>query len=263
MSAQSLSSHSIDSPDRSDGLTSLVSGGEEFISRIAHDLRTPLAAIKAAIGVVIANEPPGTTDPIRRMLHNIDHAADQMNSLIANASELSRLTTGRDEIHLGPTNLGDVAIRAAKAAEASARRLDQHVDVHVPSAPRPIMADARRVERAVLNMIENAQRFGPRGGAISVSVDQRHDETVISIEDQGPGVAAADRDRVFSGQADGSSRVGLGLPVARVIAELHGGRVWVDDAPGAGAAFHFAVPNRVAAQSDLSGPARGFKDGDS
>src|SRR5207237_1282878 len=82
---------------------------DEFISRVSHDLRTPLAAIKAAIGVVLANEPPNTAESLRRMFRNIDRATDQMNSMIANLAESVRLKNGPEALHCDVIDLAEIA----------------------------------------------------------------------------------------------------------------------------------------------------------
>jgi signal transduction histidine kinase len=109
--------------------------------------------------------------------------------------------------------------------------------------------DAGRLERALLNLLGNAQKYGREGGTIRLGLERRPGEAVFSVADDGPGGPAADRERIFerfyrsggatSSQAPGS---GLGLAIARAMAELHGGRIWVASAPGPGATFCLAIP---------------------
>src|SRR5581483_11795489 len=88
---------------------------DEFIGRVGHDLRSPLTAIKASVGVVLANRSDSGADPIQRLLHNIDYSADMMTILAGNLSEMARLQAGREELHRELTDVGGVAARAAKA----------------------------------------------------------------------------------------------------------------------------------------------------
>src|SRR5207302_1625656 len=97
---------------------------DEFISSISHDLRTPLAAIKASVGVVLANEPPGTSEALRRMLVNIDSAADDLSEMVANLLEIARLQAHAGEIRRDWIDLRAIARRAIEAIEPLARRKD-------------------------------------------------------------------------------------------------------------------------------------------
>ncbi len=218
----------------------------DFISRASHDLRTPLAAIKAAIGVVLANEPPGTTEPLSRMFGNIDRAADQMNSMIANLVEMSRLRAGPSALQPTLTDLNSLTFRIAKLAEPGARRQQQKIEVRVPSETIHAVVDGNRVDRALLNLLDNAQRYGLVGGTIKLSLERRgDDEVVFSVADDGPGAPEASIAHLSSGEAStggGAGRTGLGLPVANAVAELHGGRLWIDSAPGQGSVVCIALP---------------------
>jgi two-component system, OmpR family, sensor histidine kinase KdpD len=227
---------------------------EEFISRVSHDLRTPLAAIKAAIGVVLANEPPNTAESLRRMFRNIDRATDQMNSMIANLAETARLKSGSDALHCDVIDLVEVTRRVGRTTETAARRQNQVVELQVPAAPCLAMADASRIERALLNLLENAQKYGPAGGTIRINLQARGGEAIFSVSDNGPGVPDGAADRILRGEPaleGGSGKAGLGLPIARRIAELHGGRLWIDADDGVASVFRLAIPTH-GVEPDLS-----------
>jgi signal transduction histidine kinase len=222
---------------------------EEFFANASHDLRTPLAAIKAAIGVVLANEPPGTPPPIHRMLTNIDRAATEMGRLVDDLLELGRLQRGRATIALVPCDLRAIAERGGRAIEALARERGQRLTVTLPDEPVPVLADATRIERALLNLLGNAQKYGREGGRIDLRVERLPGEAVVTVADDGPGIPVEDQPRVFErfyrSHAESARRVvgsGLGLPIVKTLVELHGGRVAVESMPGAGAAFHLALP---------------------
>jgi two-component system, OmpR family, phosphate regulon sensor histidine kinase PhoR len=222
---------------------------DEFLAHVSHDLRTPLAGIKASIGVVLANEPAGTPEPLHRMFVNVDLAADRMGNLVADLLELARFQAGRLGLQRGATDLGALAARAAAAIEPLAQARGQRVEVALPAAPLVASADPHRLERVLLNLLGNAQKYGREGGRIGLRLEQRGDKALFAVSDDGPGIALADQPHVFerfwrseSEAAQRSQGSGLGLPIARAIVELHGGRIWVESVPGEGATFYVALP---------------------
>jgi signal transduction histidine kinase len=222
---------------------------DEFVSRVSHELRTPLAAIKASIGVVLANEPDGTSDPLHRLFINIDVAAEQMNHMVANLLELARLQAGRVEIHREPCDLRALALQSIGSIEPLARRRGQEIASDMPDVTCVAPADPTHLERALVNLLSNAIRYGPANGKITVSLTCEEPEAIFGVIDEGSGVPATERDRIFE-RADWSEPqglatahgIGLGIPIARAMVELHGGRIWYETAPGGGACFRIALP---------------------
>ncbi len=226
----------------------------EFLSNVSHDLRTPLAAIKASIGVVLANEPAGMPEPLHRMLVNVDLAADRMSSLVSDLLELARLQAGHIQLQMAPCDLRALAVRVARAIEPLAHTRGQRVEVDLPAEPTVVEADADRLERALLNLLTNAHKYGRDGGRISLRLERDRGEARFCVADDGPGIPQAEQERIFERfyrpeveAAQRAQGAGLGLPIARAMVELHGGRLWVESAPGVGAAFWLALPMRPAA----------------
>lgn len=229
---------------------------EEFFANASHDLRTPLMAIKAAIGVVIANEPPGTPPPLRRMFGNIDRAADEMARLVEDLLELARLRAGRAQIAPLLRDLREVAERAARMIEPLVIERGQRLALDLPADPVWALVDAPRLERVIQNLLGNAQKYGHDGGTIALTLRQQGGEAILAIADDGPGIGREDLDRIFEryyrpGQGDGrrSPGSGLGLPIVKALVELHGGRVWVESEPDHGSTFSVALPIASAGES--------------
>ncbi|HEX5504738.1 MAG TPA: ATP-binding protein [Thermomicrobiales bacterium] len=222
---------------------------EEFFANVSHDLRTPLAAIKASIGVVLANEPAGTPAPLHRLLTNIDLAATEMARMVDDLLELARLQSGRVPFTPRVQDLRDLAGRAARAVEPLAAGRGQRLEVALPDEPLPVAADAPLLERAILNLLGNAQKYGREGGLVRLALARCDEEARVAVSDDGPGIPAEDQARIFeryyrptteaSRRQPGS---GLGLPIVAGIVALHGGRVLVASAPSAGATFTIALP---------------------
>ncbi len=219
---------------------------DEFFSSVSHDLRTPVAAIKAAIGVVLANLPPEVPPPLQRLLGNIDLAADEMTSLIEDLLEMARLQSGRVELWRSPVDLREVIARAVRALEPLIQARGQRLLFSPPAQPMIASVDAERLGRVLRNLLGNAQKYGRENGTIMVAVERNATEVCISVTDDGAGIALDDQERIFERfyrvTGSGSAGSGLGLAIARGLVELHGGRVWVESTPGRGSTFRIALP---------------------
>jgi len=220
----------------------------EFISRISHDLRTPLTAIKASIGVVLANEPPETSEPLRRMFKNIDFAADQMSDMIGNLAELARFQANLAQLRLGECDLRELAQRLARTADPVARRRDQHLELELPRNGLATMADSGRLERALVNVLGNAIKYGRPGGRVCLRLERRGREATFSVMDDGPGLSAEELDRFERASVarptveSRTQRSGIGLLVAKAIVELHGGRIALRTDPESGTTVEMTIP---------------------
>jgi signal transduction histidine kinase len=169
--------------------------------------------------------------------------------MVEDLLELTRLQSGRIELHREPTDLREVVLRAVREIEPLAEARGQDVRVELPTSPIESLVDIERLGRVLLNLLGNANKYGRDGGAILVRLEERPREAVFSVIDDGSGIAARDRARIFerfyrsaSATASGTKGSGLGLPIARALVELHGGRIWVESKRGEGAAFHVALP---------------------
>ena len=213
---------------------------------MSHDLRTPVAAIKAAIGVVLANMPAEVPPPLQRLLGNIDLAADELTSLIEDLLEMARLQSGRVELWRSSVDVREVIARATRGLEPLVQARGQRLLFSPPAEPIIASVDAERLGRVLRNLLGNAQKYGRENGTILVAVDRGTAEVCISVTDDGVGIALGEQERIFdrfyrvSGSGSGGS--GLGLAIARGLVELHGGRTWVESTPGHGSAFRIALP---------------------
>lgn len=235
---------------------------DEFFGNVSHDLRTPVAAIKASVGVVLANEPPGFPEALHRMVANIDLAADRLSRLVGDLLELTRAQAGRITLQRQSCDLRGLVQRAARAIEPLAQQRGQRLELLLPVRAVRLAVDVERLERVVVNLLSNAQKFGAPNGTIRVGLERRRGEVRLTVSDDGPGIPEADQRRVFERfyrmdaevrrQTQGS---GLGLAIAQALVALHGGRIWVESAPGAGATFVVALPALRLQRARASGDA--------
>ncbi len=221
---------------------------DEFFNSVSHDLRTPVAAIKAAIGVVLANEPSDLPPALHRLLGNIDLAADELTRMIEDLLEIARLQAGRVDLFLTEVDLRDVIARATRPLEPLVLARGQHLTLSLSDEPVELAVDALRVGRVLSNLIGNALKYGREGGHITITLERDDGHICMTVADDGPGIPLAEQERIFDRfyraprHAEGATGSGLGLPIARALVELHGGRLTVESEPGRGSIFRVCLP---------------------
>jgi two-component system sensor histidine kinase KdpD len=201
---------------------------------VSHDLRSPLTAIGASAEMLA--DPDGLAESDRaQLLASIRDQARRLDRLVANLLDLSRLEAGAASPHTELWPVDELVGRALDALDG-----DERVVVSLPAELPAVRADAAQLERVLVNLFENALRYS---SPVEVWAGVANGDVVISVHDQGPGVAIADRDSIFEpfwrGNGGGS---GLGLAIARGFVSVNGGRLWVESEPGHGATFSLALP---------------------
>jgi len=215
-----------------------------LFSSVTHDLRTPLASIKTAVTSLLQDGAHHGPEQVRDLLGTVLEETDRLNLLVGNILELARVRAGALVPAKQPTALEEVV-------ESVLHRMrDRLASVRVRTIVRDtpqVAADPVQLDQVLTNVLENAVRFSPPGGEVAVSVAPWRSAVRVTVTDHGPGIAPEDRERVFEafshGHAGGS---GLGLAISRAIVLAHGGRIWVEGAPGGGAAVSFEIPVRDA-----------------
>ncbi|GLZ29992.1 two-component sensor histidine kinase [Lentzea sp. NBRC 105346] len=201
----------------------------ELIANVSHELRTPISALQA----VLENVVDGVAAPDEATMRTALAQTERLGRLVTELLDLSRidagaLTLNREELFLDVL-LADV-VAEAKVAAPEAR-----FTVTVEPPDLTVMADGERLHQVVVNLLDNAARHGPRGGHVEVVGGCTADSIVIEVRDEGPGIAVADRGRIFErftrGERAGGGGTGLGLAIARWVVDLHGGTIAVVD-PG-------------------------------
>ena len=216
---------------------------ERLLRMVAHELRTPLTAAKLAL----QSHGLGQIDETR--FQDVLHR--RLDDIEALSRDLLEVGTTRWEALFNPQRLalGQVVADAILELEKLwvGRNLELMTDI--PADLPDLYADQRRMRQVLLNLLENAFKFTPDGGRVSLTLLHRTSQWVqVSICDSGPGIPREEQDRIFQDrvrlpQTSGTtSGYGVGLSVCRRIAEVHGGRIWVVSEPGEGACFHFTVP---------------------
>jgi PAS domain S-box-containing protein len=228
---------------------------DEFLATASHELRTPLNAI---VGWVHVLQSGAVVDEAQRThaINAIDRNAKIQTRLIEDLLDVSRMIQGRVSLTVAPLDARGVVDAAIDTVRPAAAAKD--IDVHVVSAfePIPVIGDGQRLQQVVWNLLANAVKFTPRGGAITVVMKSVKDRAEIVVSDTGEGIAAEFMPHVFEPFRQGASSVmrtgmGLGLAIVQRLVDLHGGRITVTS-PGAGQGAEFVVSLPLAPASVLA-----------
>jgi two-component system sensor histidine kinase KdpD len=206
-----------------------------LLAGVSHDLRTPLASIKAAATSLLQKDVVWTPEAEQELLATIDEEADRLNNLIGNLLDMSRIQTGSLQLTMRALGLDEVVPRALDGLGERAG----DVVLDVPETLPRVNADAQLLERAVANVLSNALTHSPEGRKVRVEAGTVGGRVDLRVIDQGSGVPPAERAHMFRpfqrlGDAQNGNGVGLGLAVARGFMEAMGGEISVDDTPGGG-----------------------------
>lgn len=208
-----------------------VGARDQLVADASHELRAPLAAMRSELEVSLRQDE--LAPQAREVLSSVRDEVLRMSRVVGNLLTLARLDDGRLELLLEPTDLTAIAATAARAHRAAADTAG--VEVEVQGEPVDLMVDGERIEQVVSNLIDNAVRFAPAGSRVLVRTWRDGAEAGVTVTDQGPGVSADARERIFErfsredparGRAAGA---GLGLAIAREIVRSHDGRIRVTE----------------------------------
>jgi two-component system sensor histidine kinase KdpD len=214
-----------------------------LLAAVSHDLRTPLASIKASATSLLSEDVNWDPASVRDLLKTIDDEADRLNSLVGNLLDMSRLQTGSLPIAARPVGLEEVVAGAISSLGLPG----DTVETDVPETLPLVDVDPALLERAVANLVENAVRHAPAGETVRVIAGRVGDRVDLRVIDAGPGIPAGERDRVFRpfqrlGDHPNGAGVGLGLAVAKGFVEALGGELSVEDTPGGGTTMVVSLP---------------------
>ncbi|MDN0197481.1 sensor histidine kinase KdpD [Streptomyces sp. S.PNR 29] len=202
-----------------------------LLAAVSHDLRTPLAGIKAAVSSLRSDDVAWSEEDRAELLEGIEEGADRLDHLVGNLLDMSRLQTGTVTPIIREIDLDEVVPMALGGVP------EDSVELDVPEALPMVAVDAGLLERAVANLVENAVKYSP--AQVLVSASALGDRVEVRVVDRGPGVPDEAKDRIFEpfqryGDAPRGAGVGLGLAVARGFAEAMGGTLNAEDTPGGG-----------------------------
>jgi two-component system sensor histidine kinase KdpD len=216
-----------------------------LFSSVTHDLRTPLASIKASASGLLAENAHYDEAQRKEMLRTVVEEADHLNQIVSNLLDLARMRAGA----LVPSKQAILIDEVIGSVLGRMRRALSRVVVRTRIREQlpPVDADPVQIQQVLSNLLENAIRFSPPGSEIQISAAHWRGAVQVRVADRGPGIPDQDRVRVFEefyrrDTGSGRGGTGLGLAIARAIVIAHGGRIWVEGAPGGGTAVLFELP---------------------
>lgn len=222
----------------------------DFVANVSHELRTPLTAIKGYTDTIISDL--GMGRPLeKQFLDVIARNTERLMLLIRDLLDLSTMDSGIDHIVKEKISTEELTSRIVSQMKGTLEAKGQTVEVSVKASF--VQADHKRIEQVVVNLLDNASKYTPQGGAIRViwEEDISHD-VLLKVEDTGPGIAPEHHDRLFErfyrvdkGRARDTGGTGLGLAIVKHIMQRHGGAVWVQSDMGRGSRFTCQFPNET------------------
>jgi two-component system, OmpR family, sensor histidine kinase KdpD len=215
-----------------------------LLNSVSHDLRTPLASVKASVASLLHPDVHWTAGERQEFLCTIDEEADRLTRLVANLLDMSRIEAGAVDPKLVDTWLSEVVGPVVRRARAASSR--QAIAVDVPDSLPSVLVDPVRLDQVLTNLLDNARRYGG-DGLIQVVGRQVDGSVELRVMDHGPGVPQAERERIFDQfyrmeRTRQGSGTGLGLAICRGLVEAMGGSLRVETAGGGGAAFIVRLP---------------------
>ncbi len=220
-----------------------------FTADASHELKTPLTVVRAGVERAITRPdvPQETLAALEETLQEVNRMTELLDSLLT----LARADEGRAELHREPVDLRGIVTEAGETGDLLADHAGVTMEIRTPPNPVVLAVDRSRVHQLVLNLIENAVKYTPRGGQVSVQLSANDGQILLTVADTGIGIAPGDLPNIFdrfwradsartrTGERPGA---GLGLAISKWIAEAHGGAIEVQSRPGRGTTFTVTFP---------------------
>lgn len=241
-----------------DALRQAVQARDDMMGIVSHDLRNPANAVKMLARSILEEDPDKASESVRERVAIIRQAADQIDSLIQDLLDVTRLEAGRLTVDPAPEDVETLVMRSVDALRPLAEAGSITISTTLPPEPATVLADADRVMQLLSNLIGNAIKFTSAEGRVALSVTVHANEVEFEVADSGTGIAPDQLPHVFdrfyqagSGRRSSRHGAGLGLPISRGIVEAHSGRIWIESAPGNGTTVRFTLPRGDQGESSL------------
>jgi K+-sensing histidine kinase KdpD len=219
----------------------------EVLSSVSHELRAPLAAIKGFASSLLQSDVRWDAKTQRGFIQIIDQEADRLTQMVTDLLDMSRIEAGMLRLEKSWHQFSDIV--EGMAGRLSTLTENHTLQLDIPPGLPPLFVDEGRIQQVISNLVSNAAKYSPEGSRITIAAQPRSGDLLLSVADEGQGIAPEHLERVFdrfyqvkSGLTRLKPGAGLGLAICRGLVEIHGGRIWVESSPGQGATFYFSLP---------------------
>ncbi|MBF8267684.1 MAG: Signal transduction histidine-protein kinase BarA [Dehalococcoidia bacterium] len=230
-----------------------------LLRTVSHELKSPVTAIKASIDLLSDSQGGLDARQTTRLVRVLRSGVSRLERLVEESLDYTQMQSRQLELRLGPADIGKVVDEVVGLVEPSIRVKGQRIRVEVPEGLPMLLVDFQRIERILLNLLSNANKFTPSGGEIRVRLQREGSHIVIEVSDNGPGIPEEDQKHLFSEYYRGSNSdgqrnagTGLGLAIAKYLVEMHGGKIGVRSKLGEGTTFSFTLPIVLASGPESS-----------
>lgn len=220
-----------------------------FLATVSHELRAPLNSIVGFTELLLDETYGELNDRQKEFLGDVQTSSGHLLKLINDVLELARMEAGRITLRPAPVGVEGLFKDVFTLTRGAAKDRRQRVLFSQEHEDMVVMADEHRTKQVLINLVTNALKYSPPDSTVRVEAHVEGEEVIFSVADEGQGIAPEDQDRIFReferverGRQSAATGFGLGLPLSKYLVELHGGRIWVDSALGAGSTFYFTLP---------------------
>jgi signal transduction histidine kinase len=221
----------------------------DFVAAVSHELRTPLTSIYGFAETLLRQDIPFREDERRTFIGFIASESERLTEIVDQLLNVARLDAGDLQVELGRIDVASVVSELVETVEESGVMNSHRFEIDLPDEPLAAEADPDKVRQIFNILVENALRYSPGGGTVTVGARRNDDRVEVRVADEGIGIPAAERERIFrkfyraeSAARDGAAGTGLGLFIAKELVTAMGGRIWVDSTEGEGSSFSFELP---------------------
>lgn len=220
-----------------------------FLAMVSHELRTPLASIKGFTSTLLAPDVHWEPEQYTEFIRIMDSEADKLTELVDQLLEVSRLQAGTLKINPTPCRVTDIMQRSTRDIQTAAG--DHGLELQVPAALPPVIADCQRIGQVLVNLVDNAAKYSPDGTTITIRASVIEQAIRFEVSDEGVGIPVEDHEHVFEpfrqAHPELSRRgIGLGLAICKGLIEAHGGKIWVQNGTPVGTTIVFTLPLQAA-----------------
>lgn len=221
---------------------------EDFLLQVAHELRTPIAALSASLDLLHQDALTMPRDAFGQMVGTLRRSAYRLEYLVENLLDAGSIEAGTFQVRTIPTSLRHALEEALVFIQPVLDGKDQRLETNIPNGADRVLADTRRTSQVLANLLSNASKYSPESTAIRVSSVLEDGYVRVTVADEGPGIPLDEQPRLFQRffrsrlVREAAGGLGLGLTIVRAIVQAQGGDVKLESVPGRGTSVHFTIP---------------------